>query len=111
MKISARSILTVSTLLALGWSATTLAAPSRVDEFATKTVRFGDLDISTAIGAEKLYERIAAAARIVCRGAPHAAVRACRARAVDDAVRTVGSPLLSSIHRSTADGLEEVVLR
>ena len=111
MKISARSVLTLSTLLALGWSATTLAAPSRVDEVVTKTVRFGDLDTATAIGAEKLYERIASAARIVCRGAPQAAVRECRARAVDDAVRIVGSPLLSSIHRSTADGVEEVVLR
>jgi UrcA family protein len=111
MKTSARFVLAVPTLLLLGWSSTTLAAPSRVDDVATKTVRFGDLDLSTAIGAGRLYERISAAARIVCRGAPHAEVRTCRTRAVDDAVRTVGSPLLTSMHRSTADGVEEVVLR
>ena len=111
MKTSDRSILIVSTLLLFGSAATTLAAPSRVGEVATKTVRFADLDLSTALGAERLYERIAAAARIVCRGAPHAAVRECRTRAVDDAVSAVGSPLLSSLHRSTAEGVEEVVLR
>lgn len=111
MKTSDRSILIVSTLLLFGWTATTLAAPSRVSDVATKTVRFGDLDLSTGIGAERLYDRIAAAARIVCRGAPQAAVRECRTRAVDDAVSAVGSPLLSSIHRSTADGVEEVVSR
>ncbi len=111
MKTSTRSALLVSTVLLLGWSAASLGAPSRAGDVATKTVRFGDLDLSTAIGAERLYERIAAAARIVCRGAALAAVRECRSRAVDDAVRTVGSPLLSSVHRSAADGVEEVVRR
>ena len=66
MKTSAHSILVVSTLLLFGWSATTLAAPSRAGDVATKTVRFADLDLSTGIGAERLYERIAAAARKVC---------------------------------------------
>jgi len=111
MKTSARSVLVISTFLLLGWSAATLGAPSRDGDVATTTVRFGDLDLSTGIGAERLYERIAAAARIVCRGAPHAAVRECRTRAVGDAVSAVGSPLLSSIHRSVADGVEEVVRR
>jgi UrcA family protein len=111
MKTSPRYVLVLSTLLLFGTCAAAIAAPSRVGDVATKTVRFNDLDLSTAVGAETLYERISAAARIVCRGAPLAAVRTCRSRAVDDAVRTVGSPLLSSIHRSTADGVEEVVRR
>ncbi len=111
MKTSARSFLLISTLVLLGSSATALGAPTRAGDVATKTVRFGDLDLSTAIGAEKLYERIAAAARVVCHGAPQAAVLECRTRAIDDAVRIVGNPLLSSIHRAAADGVEEVVLR
>ena len=112
MKTTSRSVLALSTLLAsLGWSATTLAAPSRVGEVATKVVRFKDLDLSTAEGAQTLYERITTAARIVCRDAGYTEVRECRARAVDDAVRAVGRPLLSSVHRSTADRVEEVVLR
>jgi len=95
----------------LGWSATTLAAPSRVGDIATRTVRFKDLDLSTAEGAQKLYERIATAARIVCRDAGSTEVRDCRTKAVDEAVRAVDRPLLSSVHRSTLDRVEEVVLR
>jgi UrcA family protein len=111
MKFSPRSALALSALLLLGASAAAVAAPNEVGDVASKTVRFNDLDLSTGNGAQKLYERISAAARVVCRGAPHTAVRTCRNRAVDEAVRTVGSALLSSIHRTTADRVEEVVLR
>jgi UrcA family protein len=110
-KLTARSTLVLSTLALLASSATAPAAPSSDGEAPTKVVRFKDLDIATADGAQTLYDRIAAAARIVCRGAPHAQVRECRARALEDAVRIVGSPLLTSIHRSAAGGVEEVVLR
>ena len=111
MKTTSRSVLAHSTLLAiLGSSATTLAAPTRVGDVATKVVRFKDLDLSTAEGAQTLYERITLAARIVCRDAGHE-VRECRARAVDDAVRAVGRPLLSSVHSAAVDRVEEVVLR
>jgi UrcA family protein len=98
-------------LLLIGGSSLALAGPSRVGEIATKVVRFGDLDLATAAGAQTLYERIIAAARSVCRDAQPSSVRSCRKRAVDGAVATVGSPLLSSIHRSTADAVEEVVHR
>lgn len=111
MKTTARSVLALSTLVLLGSSATTFAAPIRADAVATKVVRFKDLDLSTAVGAQTLYERIAAAARVVCRGDVQAHVGECRARAVDEAVRAIGSPLLSSVHSSAADRIEEVVLR
>lgn len=111
MKTTSRSVLALSAFALLGWSGTTLAAPSRVGDVATKTVRFKDLDLSTADGAQKLYARITAAARIVCRDAPYTEIRECRSRAVDDAVRAVGRPLLSSVHRSTVDRVEEVVRR
>ena len=111
MKATSRLVLSLSMLVLLGSSAAALGAPNRDAEVATKVVRLKDLDLSTGDGAAKLYERIAAAARIVCRDAAYTQVRECRARAVDEAVRTVGNPLLSSVHRSTADGVEEVVLR
>ena len=111
MKATSPSVLALSMLVLLGSSATALAAPNTDAEIATKVVRFKDLDLSTGDGAAKLYERITAAARVVCRDAAYTEVRECRARAVDEAVRTVGNPLLSSVHRSTADGVEEVVLR
>ena len=87
MKTTSRSVLALSTLALLGWSATTLAAPSHVGEVATKVVRFKDLDLSTAEGAQTLYERIAMAARFVCRDAGSLEVRECRARATSMAKR------------------------
>ena len=111
MKTTSRSVLALSAFALLACSATALAAPSRVGDTATKTVRFKDLDLSTADGTQKLYGRITTAARIVCRDAHYTEIRECRSRAVDDAVRAVGRPLLSSVHRSTVDRVEEVVLR
>jgi len=112
VKTTSRSVLALTTLALLGSSASALAAPpSHVGEIATKVVRFNDLDLSTAEGAKTLYERISFAALIVCRDVGSTEMRECRARAVDDAVRGVGRPLLSSIHRSSVDRVEEVVLR
>ncbi len=111
MKTSTRFALTLSAFSLLAGSATALGAPGRDPEVATKVVRFKDLDLATATGAEALYERIVAAARIVCHGALYTEVRDCRARAVDEAVSAVGSPLLSSVHRSTAGRVAEVAVR
>jgi len=111
VKTTSRSVLALSALALLGWSATTLAAPTPVGDIATKTVRFKDLDLSTAEGAQKLYQRITVAARVVCRDAHYTEILECRAQAVDEAVRSVDRPLLSSVHRSTLDHVEEIVLR
>jgi UrcA family protein len=111
MKTSTRLAVTLSTLSMLAGATAALAAPSADTEIVTKVVRFKDLDLATGTGAQTLYERISAAARVVCRGAPLGAVRECRLRAVDDAVRTIGSPLLSSVHRSVSDGVAGVALR
>ena len=111
MKSTSRSVLALSTLALLGWSAATLGAPGAVGEVASRVVRFKDLDLSTAEGAQTLYERISAAARSVCRDAGSREVRECRARAIEEAVRAVGRPLLSSVHRSAVDANEEVVRR
>jgi UrcA family protein len=108
MRTSARLALTLS-LLVGGTSA--IAEPTSGTEVVTKVVRFKDLNLATGEGAQTLYERIAGAARVVCHGAPQFDVRACRSRAIDAAVRTIGNPLLSSVHRSVSDGVEEVVLR
>jgi UrcA family protein len=110
MKTSTRSGLILSAALLLG-SAAALAAPTPVGDVATKTVKFADLDISTAAGAEALYERIVRAARVVCRDAGLNFVFECQTRAIADAVSGVGSPLLGSVHRSTIERVEEVVRR
>jgi UrcA family protein len=110
VKISIRSALVLSTCLLLGWSASAFGAVPD-DAVVSKTVKFKDLDISKAGGAQALYSRISAAAREVCRAQPYTSARNCRARAVDDAVVGVGNALLSSIHRSAVERVEEVVLR
>jgi UrcA family protein len=106
MKTTARLVLALSTLMFL--AAPAAHAANRVGDVATKTVRFRDLDLSTQLGAQALYDRIEAAAREVCRGAELADYDACRARAIEDAVRGVGNPLLSAAHRSDADRFAEV---
>lgn len=112
MRTSLRSALSISTLLLAGWSASAFGAPDRNDRLATRTVRVSDLDLSTAVGAQALYERISWAARAVClESAPFSAMHTCRAKLIEDTVKSVGNPLLSSVHRSTAEGVEEVVLR
>ena len=110
MKTASRFALALSTLSLLASSATALAG-SRVGEIPTKTVSFRDLDLSTAGGADALYERITAAAREVCRGTELASMHACRAQAIEDAVKGVGNPLLSSVHRSTIERIENLVRR
>jgi UrcA family protein len=111
VKTSTRSLLLLSTCLLVGWSASAFGATDDAGPVVSKTVKFKDLDVSKAEGAQALYGRIAAAARSVCRAEPYNFVHDCRARAVDDAVLEVGNPLLTSIHRSAVERVEEVVLR
>jgi UrcA family protein len=111
--ISARLIPTLSTVALLGISATTLAATTRLEpEFVTQKVRFADLDLSTAAGARTLYGRITGAASLVCRYEETFKLeRECQARAIDNAVREIGSPLLASVHGAATGRTVELVSR
>ena len=114
MKTSVFAKLSLAALLLAG-SAAALGAPLRDNELATRTVKLKDLDLGTAVGVQTLYERIELAARSVCRDSapmyPVGLIFECRARAVEAAVKEVGHPLLSVVHRSTVERVEEVVLR
>lgn len=101
--------LAISTLMLLAGSAA--HAASRVGEVPTKAVSFRDLDLSTAQGARTLYDRIEDAAREVCRGTEIVEIHSCRTRAIEDAIKDVGSPLLSAVNRSSADRVDELALR
>ena len=112
MITSTRSVRALAALLLLGVSASATAAPYVSTEPMTKTVRLADLDLSKAAGAETLYKRITAAARVVCRHTARMEMLTCRSHAVAEAVATIDNPLLSSMHhRSTSNGVAEVVLR
>lgn len=72
------------------------------------TVSYADLDIASASGAASLYHRIKGAARDVCgyEGRSLVEIRqwqSCVRGAVDDAVATVNTPLLTAMH-SGKDG-------
>ena len=67
-------------------------------------VKYSDLDLSTSDGATKLYQRINAAASMVCpyqnaRELTFKAIGAsCRAEAVERAVRSIHNTELAAIH-------------
>jgi UrcA family protein len=87
---------------------TALPAAAAAIEPSGVAVRFGDLDLNTARGAEKLYTRIVAAAAQVCPApATYALSRymvtvRCRREAVDRAVNSIGSPQLAAVYAARA---------
>jgi UrcA family protein len=112
--ISARLISTLSIVALLGVSATAFAVGpiALAEKVVTQKVRVADLDLSTAAGADTLYSRIKGAARVVCRDErSYKLESACQARAIDNAVMAVGSPLLASVHGSATGRIVEVVAR
>ena len=74
----------MKTLASLAAVLTLAAAPASASEVR---IAWGDLDLSTAAGAEAFDARIRAAARKMCRGVPVTAGRAaCHAAVRDEAV-------------------------
>jgi len=84
---------------------TTLTTPAGADGLdpPSKTVKFDDLNITTAAGAKVLYRRIQAAAIEVCPASysyslrMEQAQRACVDHAIDNAVKSVNSPALTDL--------------
>jgi UrcA family protein len=79
-------------------------AETPTDEAPSINVRYGDLDLSTTNGADKLYVRIKVAATRVCPEvdnrnlAAFAAMRTCRSGAIARAVHEVNSPRLAATY-------------
>ena len=100
-----RTIIYTGIYCALGAEA--LCALSAVVQAAEdaphKTVKFGDLNISNPEGAKALYGRIRAAARDVCEMSLGSdwvlrpAMKTCIDTAIDNAVKDVNSPELTSL--------------
>jgi len=81
-----------------------LAAPPGY-EVATRTVKFGDLDLSRSAGAAALYSRIQNAASAVCEPAISAGpkestlfAKRCREQSIARAVADVNAPALTSYY-------------
>lgn len=90
---------------ALAMTSISFAAP-RSDSPPSVTVRYGDLDLSTAAGADVLYRRISGAARQVCPDVysrdmnTATAGKRCQATAIATAVQRLDNPQLALVHAS-----------
>lgn len=74
-------------------------------EFAQRTVKYADLDLTRTAGAQPLYSRIRSAARQVCAASFSSrewdafyATRPCIDQAITRAVADVNSPMLTSYY-------------
>ena len=82
------------------------ATPSK--DVRTEVVRFADLDLTRAAGAQELYRRIEQAARDACepRGAYYYGLHVdttCRKSAIARAVSHVDAPLLTEHQQTLTD--------
>ncbi len=80
------------------------AAKAPAAELGDVTVRYADLDVGTAKGAERLYARIKSAAQQVCPGeesqdlSRHMASLRCQKIVVAHSVAAVRSPQLAAVY-------------
>lgn len=97
------NIKTALLTVALGLTATTTFAAAP-DAPLTKTVDFSTLDVTRADGAEQLYQRLRAAAQVVCAPADGGTIaqkynyRVCVDTALSNAIMRVDRPLVKNIH-------------
>lgn len=102
--VSALVLTAVGVGFAVPVGATTRATVARDEQAISTTVRFGDLDLKTRQGADKLYGRLNIAARHVCNDTmePYArltrAFVVCRDDALAEAVQEVNRPLLTQVY-------------
>ena len=82
------------------------------DEAPSVAVRYGDLDLNSPEGRSMLYRRLSLAAQEVCpiAGAPGMVAarqsKACRSRAVKQAMRTIGGPMVARLAREHGISLD-----
>ena len=103
-------VLCLALAAALSCAAPALAQTSLAqtsDTVPSVAVKYGDLDLGSPAGAQRLLKRIEAAANTACGGAPDirqlnqwTSFEACRRSAVARAVVAVDSPMLAAMaHR------------
>ena len=106
--IRLRGLIVTVILSALAAGYATIGAAADTTDVPQVVVKFGDLNLSSPQGANKLYNRLAAAAQAVCKSfavdnrdlGAQARVNACLHRAIADAVTKVGQPELFAIYNA-----------
>ncbi len=115
-KVSAVAIIGVFSGFALQASAATVKSMT-TPELPSRTINVAEFDVDSVAGAEKLYQSIRTAARRACseehdvwyNKARTYHRNLCIDTAVAQAVATLNLPLLTDLHRGTADS--ELVAR
>ncbi len=112
MKIAMQCLLVTASVGSLVACADAYAADLAADQdlqVAKRTVKYADLDLSHAAGAETLYSRIRMAARQVCASTFAGwewesvnAARPCMDKAINRAVADVNAPTLTSYYMTQA---------
>jgi UrcA family protein len=94
----------LATVGAIGWTGVAFAGDA-ANDVLTQVVKFADLNLDTSVGASTLYRRIESAADRVCGGpidvrelAFAVRLKSCKEQAIEGAVKSVNSTVLTSIH-------------
>jgi len=100
---------------AIGWTEVVRADNSEY-EVPKQVVSYADLNMDSMAGASALYHRIRRAAERVCGGpvderelSTAARLRFCKEQAVERAVDSINSAVLSSLHRAKTGWLEKPI--
>ena len=100
---SATAFAVLAACVAVGAAGSAHAATA-ADAPPSLKVRYSDLNLATQAGSQELFSRIEHAAHAVCAPADIrdlqavAAASACRAQAIEKAVRDVNSPQLAAVY-------------
>jgi UrcA family protein len=108
MQRSIRKISSVfgAAVLALGFSGFSLATNDADLDASPRVISYSDLDLNRMADATQLYSRIERMARDVCHSTgvisaqAHQQERACKAKAVDEAVQSVNHTNLTAVYQS-----------
>jgi UrcA family protein len=96
-----RHVITASIIATITAGLTVAASASEEPGVRSITVKFADLNVSTADGAAALYSRIRTAALEVCRQPdPLWNTRSCVDKSIADAVTKVNHPALFAVYNS-----------
>jgi UrcA family protein len=111
------SILCLASVALLSPLAAMSAAVSSRYEVATRTVKFGDLNLNSRADVATLYARIKAAANEVCEPIDSRSIdglvrlRQCKEQAISQAVADAKSSQLMTFHMATTNQIDTVLIR
>ena len=111
-----RRLIAVAIFGALASSMSAVCSATDSTDVPQSTVKYQDLDVSSAQGAAVLYTRIRLAADTVCRPldygdlASKVRMHSCIRKAIADAVTKVNEPALFAVYNAKNKGSQPIIL-